>query len=184
MFISSQQFDFASYLESNWQEIRDEYLSLPENVFEPWVQREMYGEGWSVYGLHAFGKPIKASLEKCPRTASVLSKIPNLTTAGFSRLSPQTHIKPHVGWVTTVYRLHLGLVVPEQCGLRVGNEVRNWIEGKCLIFDDTFEHEAWNESNQNRAVLLVDFIRPGLEKTEQDTPPREVQNFIRKHVMD
>src|SRR5215216_6321765 len=99
MFIDSRQFEFTSHLEAHWHGIRDEYLALPEDVFEPWVQREMYGEGWSVYGLHAFGERIEPALAICPKTAGHLAKIPGLTTAGFSRLAPQTHIKSHVGWV-------------------------------------------------------------------------------------
>lgn len=93
MFVDARQFEFVSYLESNWRGIRDEYLALPEDVFEPWVQREMYGEGWSVYGLHAFGERIEPALASYPQTARHLSEVPGLTTAGFSRLAPQTHIR-------------------------------------------------------------------------------------------
>ena len=181
MFIDPTEFEFVRYLESNWLTIREEYLKLPEDVFEPWVQREMYGEGWSVYGLYAFGERIEPALAACPQTALYLSKISGLTTAGFSRLAPQAHIKPHVGWVESVYRLHLGLVVPASCSLRVGNEVRSWVEGECLIFDDTVEHEAWNNSNQSRIVLLLDFLRPGVEQST-DTMPAEVERFVRRGV--
>jgi ornithine lipid ester-linked acyl 2-hydroxylase len=180
MFIDTRRFEFVSDLEANWRDICAEYLALPQNSFEPWVQREMYGEGWSVYGFYAFGEKIAPALESCPKTAAILSKIPGLTTAGFSRLSPQAHIKPHVGWVKTVYRAHLGLVVPDGCGLRVGTEVYNWTEGKCLIFDDTVEHEAWNHSSETRTVLLFDFLRPGVDERSADVPPEEVRNFVRK----
>ena len=179
MFIDREQFEFVPYLESNWLRIREEYLKLPEDVFEPWVQREMYGEGWSVYGFYAFGERIEPALAACPRTAQYLSQIPGLTTAGFSRMAPQTHIKSHIGWVKSVYRLHLGLVVPESCRLRVGNEVRTWVEGECLVFDDTVEHEAWNDSNQSRVVLLLDFLRPDVER-DTDTMPAEVEKFMRR----
>src|SRR5262245_14042258 len=141
MFIDARQFDFVMELEAAWEEIRDEYLSLPEDAFEPWVQREMYGDGWTVFGLYAFGERLDAAINACPHTASALSRVPGLTTAGFSRLAPGTSIKPHVGWVQTVYRSHLGLIVPDECGMRVGLETRSWQEGECLIFDDTIEHE-------------------------------------------
>jgi len=182
MFLDPKQFEFVSYLELNWRDIRDEYLALPEDVFEPWVQREMYGEGWSVYGLHAFGERIEPALASCPKTARHLSKVTGLTTAGFSRLSPGTRIKPHVGWVESVYRMHLGLVVPEASALRVGDETRNWVEGECLIFNDTVEHEAWNNSNDTRVVLLLDFLRPGVKDSSIDTMPEDVQRFVRKSV--
>src|SRR5262249_54322147 len=147
--------------EAAWADVRRECLRLPRDSFDPWVQREMYGEGWSVYGLIAFGERIEGALASCPRTAAALTSGPGLTTGGFSRLAPGTHIKPHRGWVRTVYRLHLGLVVPPDCALRVGAETRAWREGECLIFDDTVEHEAWNRSASDRMVLLLDFLRPG-----------------------
>ena len=119
------------------------------------------------------------SSRRCSRKATV----PGLTTAGFSRLAPGTHIKPHKGWVTTVYRAHLGLVVPDdRCALRVGDESRTWSEGDVLVFDDTAEHEAWNRSDHTRTVLLFDFLRPGHEKSAPDEAPPEVREFIRQQT--
>ena len=106
--------------------------------------------------------------------------VPGLTTAGFSRLQAGAHIEPHVGWVTTVYRGHLGLVVPKGCTLRVGNETRAWREGQTLIFDDTVQDEAWNRSKEPRIVLLFDFVRPGCEGVPQDVPPPKVRALIRR----
>src|SRR5262245_20729792 len=146
MFLDSNQFPFIRELEASWNEVRQECVGLPGSTFEPWVQREMYGEGWSVYGLIAFGKRIEGALRSCPRTAALLTQVPGLTTAGFSRMAAGTHIKPHVGWVHTVYRLHMGLVVPPDCSMRMRAETRPWREGECLVFDDTVELEAWNRS--------------------------------------
>jgi aspartyl/asparaginyl beta-hydroxylase (cupin superfamily) len=97
-------------------------------------------------------------------------------------MAPGTHIKPHVGWVRTVYRLHMGLVVPPDCALRVGAETRSWREGECLVFDDTVEHEAWNRSGDTRVVLLLDFLRPGVTSVALDVPPPEVQALIRRRT--
>jgi beta-hydroxylase len=155
---------------------------LNRNNFKPWVQREMYGEGWSVFGLIAFGRRIEGALKCCPRTAALLTHVPGLTTAGFSRLEPGTHIKPHVGWVSTVYRLHMGLLVPPDCAMRVGGETRSWSEGECLIFDDTLEHEAWNRSSETRVVLLLDFLRPGVTDTTVDLAPPEVEAAIQRRI--
>jgi aspartyl/asparaginyl beta-hydroxylase (cupin superfamily) len=182
MFIDARQFQFVWTLQSHWRDIRDECLALPDDSFEPWVQREMYGEGWTVYGLIAFGNRIDAALAGCPRTARALAAIPGLTTAGFSRLAAGAHIEPHEGWVTTVYRAHLGLVVPEGCRLRVGNETRAWREGETLIFDDTTTHEAWNRSRLPRTVLLFDFLRPGCERAPPDEPPDSVRKLIRQRT--
>ena len=182
MFVDASSFDFVARLEAQWTTIRDECLALGPEAFEPWVQREMYGEGWSVYGLWAFSKRVESGIEACPKTAGIVSAVPGLTTAGFSRLTAGAHIQPHVGWVRTVYRMHLGLVVPDGCTLRVGDETRSWREGEALIFDDTTEHEARNTSDQDRIVLLLDFLRPGVDPAEVDVAPAEVERMIDRHT--
>lgn len=86
-----------------------------------------------------------------------------MKTALFSILLPHKHIPEHRGYYKGVIRYHLGLIVPqsqEKCRIRVGNEVRHWEEGKSLIFDDTFQHEVWNKTDEIRVVLFLDFIRP------------------------
>lgn len=182
MFLDPEQFPFLDGVRRRWREIRDEYLALPQDAFEPWVQREMYGQGWSVYGLVAFGTRIEAALADCPRTAQALAGVRNLTTAGFSQMAPGTHIAPHEGWVTTVYRAHLGLVVPPDCGIRVAGQTRRWGEGDLLVFDDTVEHEAWNRSGSTRTVLLFDFVRPGHEHDAADRPPADVARLIQRQT--
>lgn len=177
MFVDPGSFAFVAALEAGWEGIRSEYLALPGDAFDPWVQRQMHGGGWSVFGLSALGRPIPAACAACPRTAEVLEQVPGLSMAGFSRLAPRAHVKPHVGWAASVYRLHLGLVVPAGCRLRVGDETRSWQEGRCLIFDDTVEHEAWNDSGAPRGVLLLDFLRPGTVGTVADHVPEEVREY-------
>jgi ornithine lipid ester-linked acyl 2-hydroxylase len=178
MFQNPANFQFTECLTAHWQTIRDEYLSLPQDAFDPWVQRDLYGEGWSVFGLFALGKRIKVACDRCPQTAQILENIPDLTLAGFSRLAPHTHIQPHTGWAKNEFRLHLGLVAPPQCKLRVGKEIEYWKEGHCLIFEDTTEHEAWNDAVSERAVLLLDFVKPGLEH-----PSEEISEYALNYAM-
>ncbi|WP_323373648.1 aspartyl/asparaginyl beta-hydroxylase domain-containing protein [Plantactinospora alkalitolerans] len=174
-------YPFLEDLRGAWSDIRTECLALGDDLFEPWVQREMYGTGWSVYGLVAFGTRIDAALAACPSTAEALCRVPGLTTAGFSRMAPGTHIKPHEGWVTTVYRAHLGLVVPDgDCALRVGSQTRPWQEGGLFLFDDTVDHEAWNYADSSRTVLLFDFLRPGRTMDELDELPPAVAADLRR----
>ena len=100
---------------------------------------------------------------RCPKTAALLDSIPGMSTAMFSILTPGTRIAPHRGPFKGVLRYHLGLVVPpdpEHCAIRVAEETRSWQEGRGLVFDDTNEHEAWNETADPRVVLFVDFIKP------------------------
>jgi beta-hydroxylase len=161
MFVDSSKFKFTETLEANWQLIHRELLQIPQGSFVAWPERFLYEEGWNVFGLYGFGRKLEKNCALCPHTTSVVESIPGLTTAGFSWLEPGTHIKPHVGYSGAVLRCHLGLAVPAGCTLRVGAEKRGWSEGKCLVFDDTTEHEAWNESDRARVVLLVDFLKDG-----------------------
>ena len=96
-----------------------------------------------------------------------MPRVANQPTAMFSLLRAGARIAPHSGMFNTRLICHLPLIVPPRCGFRVGNEVREWEEGKLLIFDDTIEHEAWNESDQDRVVLIFDIWRPELSEQEQ-----------------
>ena len=161
MFYTADSFPFVKQLEAQWQLILMELQSLPCGQFQAWPETALYNQGWDVFGFYFFGQRLAANCAQCPQTLSILETIPGLTTAGFSCLAPATHIKPHTGYTDSVLRLHLGLLTPPECGLRVGAEVRNWQAGECLIFDDTVEHEAWNYSSQPRVILLLDFMKSG-----------------------
>jgi aspartyl/asparaginyl beta-hydroxylase (cupin superfamily) len=104
-----------------------------------------------------------AALEKVPMTR-IGAKTPSVL---FSKLTPGAHIPPHRGMLNCRLIAHLPLIVPDGCWLRVGNETRRWEEGKLLIFDDSFEHEARNESGETRIVLLFDLWRPELGDDEK-----------------
>lgn len=124
---------------------------------------------WKTYEFLFFGIKRTDHIEACPNTWKALSKIPGLVTAQFSFLSPNTHVLPHKGFSTMVYRCHLPLIVPLEgdMGLRVEKETRKWKESELLIFDDSKEHEAWNFSSERRAVLMFDFARPDTPYTSE-----------------
>ncbi len=157
MFLETIRFDFIRSLESHWQTIRQELEALRQDHFIPWPEKFLYQQGWNVFGLYAFGKKLEKNCQLCPETTQMVEAISGMTTAGFSSLAPNTHILPHTGYSKAVLRCHLGLIVPEGCCLRVGNEQREWQEGQCLVFDDTVNHEAWNPTEQTRVLLLIDF---------------------------
>lgn len=143
---------------AHWKEILTEFRALKEKDLEPWPE-PIHNGGWSVFGLYAFGKKLPKNCKKCPQTTFLVEMIPGMVTAGFSRMAPGTIIKPHKGYSNKVWRMHLGLVCPPDCGLRVGKEILTWEEGKMFRFDDTIEHEAWNRSNQERIILLIDRLK-------------------------
>jgi len=129
---------------------------------------------WDAYFLHRHGKPFEEHLLRCPATASILSQLPltivrdHAPEVLFSVLAPDTHIKPHHGVTNTRVVTHLPLIVPEgDCRLVVGGEAHAWREGRCITFDDTFLHEAWNRSGQLRVVMILDTWNPDMTPEER-----------------
>ena len=161
MYYPVDQFSFSNALRENWRQIRAEFDAIQSQLMD-WFERELYGEGWQVYGLFDFphGAPIQQNVGACPLTSALIqSHIPKHGAAGFSVLRPNTRIQPHVGYAGDFLRCHLGLYVPPgDCALRVAGEVHKWQEGELLIFDDRLLHDAWNLTDQDRVVLLIDFV--------------------------
>ena len=164
MFYDTTLFPFTSVLAQNWRVIRAELDALNAREFIDWPEHSLYGDhGWETFGLYAFGHRQPEACARCPQTEQLVKRIPGLMMAGFSRLAPGAHIVPHrgyEGYSGYVLRVHLGLDIPDDCALRVGTRTKSWQEGECLVFDDSFEHEAWNRSNRTRTVLLCDFLNP------------------------
>ncbi len=129
---------------------------------------------WSSYFFWQEGRPYPENIARCPKTVAALDAWPRCDlprtgpTAMFSLLSPKTRIPPHTGVTNARLVVHIPLIVPPDCGFRVGAETRPWELGKALIFDDTIEHEAWNNSDQLRAVLIIDIWNPFLTLAERE----------------
>jgi ornithine lipid ester-linked acyl 2-hydroxylase len=165
------QFPFLKAFEDNWQAIRAELedvlkdrKSLPAfHEISPDQKKISRDDRWKTFIFWGFGTPSEVNCKRCPRTAQLLATVPGLQTAWFSILAPGYHIRPHRGVTKGVVRVHLGLIVPEQrdrCVMRVDDQWLTWQEGKCLVFDDTYEHEVSNDTEEERVVLLFDFDRP------------------------
>lgn len=182
MFVDCEQYDFTRLLEDNWSVIRDEFCALPPASFVPWPEHHLYNFGWKAYGLVALAQEVGDGAERCPATASLLRQVPGLINAGFSILSAGTEINPHTGYTSAVYRFHLGLVTPPEAGIRVGTDSRNWEAGKLLGFDDMVEHETWNRSSEDRAVLLFDVLRPGHELEIPDNAREALKNYLQSQA--
>ena len=117
---------------------------------------------WKTFFFFGFGFKSEANCARCPRTTAALELIPGMTTAFFSILSAGKHIDAHRGPYRGVLRYHLGLRIPEPAdaaGINVGGEVAHWAEGASLLFDDGYEHYAWNGTDGIRVVLFVDVVR-------------------------
>jgi aspartyl/asparaginyl beta-hydroxylase (cupin superfamily) len=129
---------------------------------------------WGAYYLIKGGVGVEAHLRRCPKTAALLATAPLARVPGeapnafFSILEPRTRIPPHTGVSNTRLVVHVPLVIPAGCGFRVGSETREWRPGEAWVFDDTIEHEAWNGSEEPRAILILDTWNPLLTDAERD----------------
>jgi ornithine lipid ester-linked acyl 2-hydroxylase len=168
-FYDPADFSFLHPLVSNFNVIREELLDLirqgPEdqwmNTFPHYVSSDKL-KAWKVFSFIFFYMKLPVHAALCPKTAEFVYNIPEILSCDYSYLNAHTHVKPHKGYSRMVLRCHLPLIVPDKelCALRVGNEVRHWTEGELMIFDDSFEHEAWNKTNEKRVVLMFDIPNP------------------------
>lgn len=186
-FYGREQFPWLVSLEQATDDIRNELLAVMEvpSAFAPYVQGDpnrprkdqagmLNNPAWSAFYLWKNGEPVPENAARCPRTLEALKDVPFSRTPNrspsilFSLLQPGAHIPAHHGLVNTRLICHLPLIVPGRCRFRVGNDVREWETGKAWLFDDTIEHEAWNDSDQTRVILLFDVWRPELTQEERD----------------
>ena len=185
-FFDRTEFPWLDDIEAATDQIRDEFLNVlqTEQGFEPYISypgdvpQNQFAElnnspRWNAFHLYKMGERIEANAAKCPKTMALLDGAPQPAQAGrtpaamFSLLKPKTRIPPHNGVSNVRLVTHLPLIIPEQCGFRVGNETREWIPGKAWVFDDTIEHEAWNNSEKLRVVFIFDVWHPHLSPPER-----------------
>lgn len=165
-------FPWAREIEKDWHLIRAELDPLLQRQQDLPSFHELSADvktistdsAWKTFFLAGYGASSERNIAQCPNTWRIVQRIPGLKTAMFSIFEPGKHLPAHRGPYNGVLRLHLGLIVPEaepgKLAIRVENEICHWQEGKALIFDDAYEHEAWNHTDKTRVVLFVDFVKP------------------------
>ncbi len=183
-----EEFPWLQPLEASSQAIREEalavlasggeglqpYIAYPEGLpLDQW--RELnHSRRWSAYFLWKDGEREAAHCHRCPATVAALEQTPQVDipgrgpTAFFSILDARTHIPPHTGSTNARLTVHLPLILPGPCRFRVGAETREWRSGEAWVFDDTIEHEAWNDADAPRAILIFDVWNPQLTPLERD----------------
>ncbi len=174
-------------LESKTSVIRDELRAVlrESQNLEPFLGDKIkdrpdmlaaFGPGratWDAYFFHRHGKRHDEHCARCPHTAAALDMLPldrvrnHSPETLFSVLRPGTHILPHRGVTNTRVTSHLPLIVPPDCAIRVGGDIHVWEEGRCVTFDDTMEHEAWNKSGETRVVMIFDCWNPDMTEVER-----------------
>ena len=161
--VLAEGFSLQPFLQADSPEVLDGYLETSTDQTP----------AWDAYFFYRHGERYDEQCSRCPNTSELLESLPLVRVRDhapetlYSVLRPGTHILPHCGVTNTRLVTHLPLIVPSDCALRVGGETHVWEEGHCVTFDDTFEHEAWNKSNETRVVLIVDSWNPDLSEAER-----------------
>ena len=167
--LDAGDFPWAVTLRDNWRAIREEALAVLRNPdavplldeVSPDHQRIAPPGKWRSFFLRGYGVDLPGNIARCPATAAAVASVPNLNSAFFSILAPGAHIPAHRGVTKGLMTCHLGLVVPDgPVRMRVADRMVGWVEGETLVFDDTWQHEVWNDTDATRVVLLVQFGRP------------------------
>ena len=185
-FFERSDFPWLDAVEAQWEAIRDEFLAVlrADQGFTPYItygadqpvaqwSELNHSPRWSAFHLLKEGARVEENASRCPITMAAWSQTPWPDQAGrtpvamYSVLKPRTRIPSHVGASNCRLVTHLPLIVPPGCRFRVGNQTRAWLPGKAWVFDDTIEHEAWNDSDQLRAVLIFDTWHPMLSPQER-----------------
>ncbi len=185
-FFETADFPWVPAIEAATDAVRDELKALLAGGlegFRPYIRSEenqprnhplLDKRDWSALFLCENGQVFDEAIRRCPQTWAAVQKAPQAwierssPTAMFSLLRAGARIPAHRGVTNVRLTCHLPLIVPPSCGFRVGNEVRQWEEGKVLVFDDSIEHEAWNEGDEDRVVLIFDIARPEMSAREHE----------------
>ena len=170
-FVGNEHFPFLKEFEDRWEEIQAEVREVLKfrdilpgfHDVSPDQYRISTADNWKTHFLYGFGKKLETNCKLAPVTADIIARSGKIHTAFFSILAPGYHIPAHTGVTKGILRAHLGLIIPEErekCRIRVGDQFMNWENGKVFVIDDFYDHEVWNDSDEERVVLLLDFNRP------------------------
>nr|XP_023401476.1 aspartyl/asparaginyl beta-hydroxylase isoform X2 [Loxodonta africana] len=172
--------ELVKSLERNWKLIRDEGLAVMDTargLFLPEDENLREKGDWSQFTLWQQGRKNENACKGAPKTCALLEKFPETTGCRrgqikYSVMHPGTHVWPHTGPTNCRLRMHLGLVIPKEgCKIRCAGETKTWEEGKVLIFDDSFEHEVWQDASSFRLIFIVDVWHPELTPQQRHSLP-------------
>jgi hypothetical protein len=161
----------ALILQRQFDTIRDEWLAMQEASWLRYAPQAM-DKRWQVHLLHHMGVDLHGLDHSCPRTREIIGALPGVCLdypwgdALFSVHDAGAHLRPHCSVDNLRVRCHLAMRVPEGCSMRVADQTRGWTEGEALLFEDSFEHEVWNRSSEQRCIFILDFWHPGLTPIE------------------
>jgi ornithine lipid ester-linked acyl 2-hydroxylase len=167
----NEDFSWAPYLEANWSSIRDEAQRLMRErmpipsirEISPDHHRIAVDDKWRSFFLWAYGLRIDSNCARCPETARIVERIPGLLSAFYSVMQAGAHVPRHTGPTKAIITAHLGLIMPakrEACHMQIGDREVVWDAGRIVVFDDMYPHEVWNDTDEDRVILLLHLKRP------------------------
>jgi beta-hydroxylase len=189
-FYDISEFPELLVFEQYAEEIKNEFLNVKNTGKGFWLDTfphyvdKISENKWKVFSFRFFGIDNPVNHQLCPVTSRLIKSNKNIISADFSYIPPKTRILPHKGFTKMVLRVHLGLIIPEgDTQIRVGNITKKWEEGKILIFDDSFDHEAWNNTDKDRVVLMFDIVNPRWEYTAEQINRYKIENMQDEYML-
>lgn len=196
-FYNNNDFSWVKNVENHFPSIKEELLKVmntPASEMQK-IWRSTHADyventsstlsSWKTFTMMFMGIRNRDLCAMCPRTHEVMSQVPEILSYEFSWMEPHTHILPHKGYSRMILRCHLPLIVPDEslCAIRVGDQTHHWKEGELVIFDDSHEHEAWNKSDQKRAVLMFDIAHPNWEYNALQIARYRAEHLADEHLL-
>lgn len=186
LFYSRDELTWLNTLEEKFTLIKselDDFVALKKETIEPYFNTELTHNknDWKLAVFYFWGNKNEENCKHIPKLNAMLNQLPGFLSAGLSILKANTIIKPHMGDTDAVIRIHLGLKIPAElpkCGIKVGTEERSWQEGKLLAFCDAHKHSVWNNTNEDRYLLIIDVLRPEFINQREDVA-RNVQSLLK-----
>ncbi|MFN3918444.1 MAG: aspartyl/asparaginyl beta-hydroxylase domain-containing protein [Flavobacteriales bacterium] len=166
-FVEVEKESWASELEENYNSFRTEienFIKENPKQYKPYNLKSLnQNSGWSTITFKTWGINVNSNLNKTKTVDEFLKKFPEILSFAVSKMSAKTVIKPHNGDTNTIWRCHFGIKIPStlpHCGIEVKSETKSWEEGKVLAFCDAFNHRAWNQTDEERIIVIFDILRP------------------------
>jgi aspartate beta-hydroxylase len=175
---NKDDFPICAKIEQSWEAIREELEYALDNRrgFQQYILKGgdqkkdpsyRAPKEWKALYLKEHTEEFPENRAMCPKTVKIIEDEPRVANyAYFSALAPGGHAGPYYATYNWTFNVQMGLIVPDNCGVRVKDETRRWEEGKCLIFDASFAHEAWNKADSTLFILVITTYHPDLTDIE------------------
>jgi beta-hydroxylase len=159
MYYDPELFPYLRRLSGSYETILREFQAIADSRLKPMIDSHITTTGWKGFPLMSSGYRYKKNWQLCPQTVALINDIPGLYAAGFYVLEPHTELPAHKNFPMDIYRMHMGLIVPENCAFIVAGETKAWEEKRWMVFCPEEEHSGYNRADTRRVIFLIDVWR-------------------------